>query len=150
VTAVRTAKQFLTYVNGAPFQPAVALGLGLGDDFYAELRGTLRAKRDLLCDGLRSAGFDVFVPQGTYFATVDIRSVGGRRRPRVLPCAPRPLRRRSGAELGLLRGSRHRPAPRAVRLLQAHGGPHRGQPSGSRRSGTEAPMNPDRLGRVWR
>ena len=31
----------------------------------------------MLCDGLRAAGFDVFVPQGTYFATVDIRSVGG-------------------------------------------------------------------------
>ena len=77
VTAVRTAKQFLTYANGAPFQPAVALGLGLGDAFYADLRDTLLAKRDLLCDGLRTAGFDVFVPQGTYFATVDIRPVGG-------------------------------------------------------------------------
>jgi N-succinyldiaminopimelate aminotransferase len=77
VTAVRTAKQFLTYANGAPFQPAVALGLGLGDHFYAGLRDTLLAKRDLLCDGLRTAGFDVFVPQGTYFATVDIRPVGG-------------------------------------------------------------------------
>ena len=77
VTAVRTAKQFLTYANGAPFQPAVALGLALDDDFYAHLRDTLRAKRDLLCDGLRTAGFDVFVPQGTYFATVDIRPVGG-------------------------------------------------------------------------
>jgi N-succinyldiaminopimelate aminotransferase len=77
VTAVRTAKQFMTYVNGAPFQPAVAVGLGLGDDFYAALRDGLRAKRDVLCDGLRAAGFEVFVPQGTYFATVDIRSVGG-------------------------------------------------------------------------
>ncbi len=76
VAAVRTTKQFLTYVNGAPFQPAVAVGLALDDDFYAALRDTLRAKRDLLCDGLRAAGFEVFVPQGTYFATVDIRSVG--------------------------------------------------------------------------
>jgi N-succinyldiaminopimelate aminotransferase len=76
VAAVRTTKQFLTYVNGAPFQPAVAVGLGLGDEFYAALRDTLRAKRDLLCDGLRAAGFEVFVPQGTYFATVDIRSIG--------------------------------------------------------------------------
>jgi N-succinyldiaminopimelate aminotransferase len=77
VTAVRTAKQFITYVNGAPFQPAIAVGLGLGDDFYAQLAKTLAHKRDVLCDGLRSAGFDVFVPQGTYFATVDIRPVGG-------------------------------------------------------------------------
>jgi N-succinyldiaminopimelate aminotransferase len=77
VAAVRTAKQFLTYVNGAPFQPAVAVGLGLGDAFYADLADTLRAKRDLLCEGLGAAGFEVFVPQGTYFATVDIRPVGG-------------------------------------------------------------------------
>jgi N-succinyldiaminopimelate aminotransferase len=77
VTAVRTAKQFLTYVNGAPFQPAIARGLRLGDDFYAALRDDLQAKRDVLCDGLLAAGFEVFVPQGTYFATVDIRSVGG-------------------------------------------------------------------------
>ena len=77
VAAVRTTKQFLTYVNGAPFQPAVAVGLGLGDAFYAALRDSLRVKRDLLCDGLRAAGFEVFVPEGTYFATVDIRSVGG-------------------------------------------------------------------------
>ena len=34
-------------------------------------------KRDLLCDGLAGAGFDVFLPAGTYFATVDIRPVGG-------------------------------------------------------------------------
>jgi len=77
IAAVRTAKQFLTYVSGAPFQPAVAVGLGLGDEFYAALASGLRAKRDLLCEGLRVAGFDVFVPQGTYFATVDIRPVGG-------------------------------------------------------------------------
>ncbi len=77
VAAVRTAKQFLTYVSGAPFQPAVAVGLGLADEFYATLASDLRAKRDLLCDGLRAAGFEVFVPQGTYFATVDIRPVGG-------------------------------------------------------------------------
>ena len=75
VAAVRTAKQFLTYVNGAPFQPAVAVGLGLGDRFYEDLASGMRAKRNVLCEGLRAAGFDVFVPQGTYFATVDIRPV---------------------------------------------------------------------------
>jgi N-succinyldiaminopimelate aminotransferase len=76
VAAVRTTKQFLTYANAAPFQPAVALGLGLPDEFYRSLTATLRAKRDLLCDGLRAAGFEVFVPEGTYFATVDIRPLG--------------------------------------------------------------------------
>jgi N-succinyldiaminopimelate aminotransferase len=68
--AVRTAKQHLTYVSGAPFQPAVALGLGLGDDYFLGLRDSLRAKRDLLCDGLAAAGLRVLSPSGTYFATV--------------------------------------------------------------------------------
>ena len=110
-----------------PFQPAVAVGLGLDDAFYAELRDTLQAKRDLLCDGLRGAGFDVFVPQGTYFVTVDIRSVGGDRRPRVLPVAPGAVRGRGRAERGLLRGPRHRPAPRPLRVLQARRGARRGR-----------------------
>jgi N-succinyldiaminopimelate aminotransferase len=76
VTAVRTAKQFLTYVSGAPFQPAVATALDLGDGYYTGLRDGLREARDRLCDGLEKAGFEVFRPAGTYFATVDVRSVG--------------------------------------------------------------------------
>src|SRR5439155_25924929 len=52
VAAVRTAKQFLTYVSGAPFQPAVAAGLRLGDAPLEELRRSLQAKRDRLCSGL--------------------------------------------------------------------------------------------------
>ncbi len=73
ITAVRTAKQFLTFVNGAPFQPAVATGLGLPDRYFTGLRDDLAAKRDCLCDGLSSVGFEVFRPAGTYFVTADIR-----------------------------------------------------------------------------
>jgi N-succinyldiaminopimelate aminotransferase len=76
VSAVRAAKQWLTYVNGAPFQYAVALGLGLGDDVYAALTNDLRKKRDHLCEGLVDAGFEIFVPAGTYFVTADVRSLG--------------------------------------------------------------------------
>ena len=75
VDAVRTAKQYLTYVNGAPFQPAIAAGLGLGDDYFDGLRASLQAKRDLLCEGLESAGLSVLRPAGTYFATVDLGDV---------------------------------------------------------------------------
>ncbi|HEY2301724.1 MAG TPA: pyridoxal phosphate-dependent aminotransferase [Acidimicrobiales bacterium] len=77
ITAVRTAKQFLTYVNGAPFQPAVVAGLGLPDGYFTGLRDDLRAKRDCLCDGLASVGFEVFRPAGTYFVTADIRPLVG-------------------------------------------------------------------------
>jgi len=76
VTAVRTAKQFLTYVSGGPFQYAIAAGLALPDAFYAGLAASLRTKRDLLAAGLRAAGLAVYVPQGTYFITADIAPLG--------------------------------------------------------------------------
>jgi N-succinyldiaminopimelate aminotransferase len=76
IAAVRTAKQFLTYVNGAPFQHAVVTGLGLPDGYFRGLRDDLRAKRDRLCDGLVDAGFEVFRPAGSYFVTADIRPLG--------------------------------------------------------------------------
>ena len=72
VAAVRTAKQFLTYVASGPFQYAVAEALALPDTYYAALRDDLQAKRDLLAAGLTDAGFDVYAPQGTYFITTDI------------------------------------------------------------------------------
>jgi N-succinyldiaminopimelate aminotransferase len=73
VAAARTAKQFLTYVNGAPFQPAIAVGLDLPDDYFRRLAADLQTARDHLVDGLRRAGFVTHVPEGTYFTTVDIR-----------------------------------------------------------------------------
>jgi N-succinyldiaminopimelate aminotransferase len=76
VRAVLMAKQFLTFVSGAPFQPAVAAGLRLPDAFFDAVRDDLRRKRDLVCAGLRDAGFEVFEPQGTYFVTADVRPLG--------------------------------------------------------------------------
>jgi N-succinyldiaminopimelate aminotransferase len=76
LAAVRTAKQFLTYVNGAPFQYAIATGLRLPDDRIAALASDLRERRDQLCAGLVDAGFAVFRPAGTYFVTTDVRSLG--------------------------------------------------------------------------
>jgi N-succinyldiaminopimelate aminotransferase len=73
VSAVRAAKQFLTYVSSGPFQPAIAVGLRLPDTYFADLASDLQSKRDRLVAGLRGAGFDVFEPRGTYFVTVDIR-----------------------------------------------------------------------------
>ncbi|GGY43279.1 aminotransferase [Streptomyces omiyaensis] len=75
-TAVRSAKQFLTYVSSGPFQYAVAEALRLPDAYYAGLRADLQAKRDLLGDGLAEAGFAVYRPRGTYFVTTDIRPLG--------------------------------------------------------------------------
>jgi N-succinyldiaminopimelate aminotransferase len=77
VTAVLRVKQFLTFVNGAPLQPAVAVALNLPDTYYTEFRADLQARRDQLCAGLRAAGFAVLPPEGTYFVTADITGLGG-------------------------------------------------------------------------
>ena len=76
VAAVRTAKQFLTYVSGGPFQYAVAEALALPDRYFRDTAADLRAKRDLLADGLAKAGFAVYPPAGTYFITTDVRPLG--------------------------------------------------------------------------
>ncbi|MGW3262754.1 pyridoxal phosphate-dependent aminotransferase [Streptomyces sp. NPDC001056] len=76
VAAVRSAKQFLTYVASGPFQYAVADALRLPDAYFDEFRADMRAKRDLLAGGLEQAGFRVFRPSGTYFITTDIRPLG--------------------------------------------------------------------------
>jgi N-succinyldiaminopimelate aminotransferase len=74
--AVRAVKQFMTYVNGGPFQPAVATALDLPDEFYQQLASELQRKRDLLAQGLRAGGLEVFEPRGTYFIVTDVAALG--------------------------------------------------------------------------
>jgi N-succinyldiaminopimelate aminotransferase len=75
VSAVRTAKQFLTYVNAGPFQPAVAAGLALPDSYFEHVARDLEYRRDVLVQGLTEGGLPVISPEATYFATVDVRPV---------------------------------------------------------------------------
>jgi N-succinyldiaminopimelate aminotransferase len=76
VSAIRTVKQFLTFASGTPFQHAIAVGLGLGDDTFAAVRDGMQARRDRLCDGLGKLGWTIYSPEATYFVTVDTRSLG--------------------------------------------------------------------------
>jgi len=76
IGALRTVKQFLTYVNGAPFQPAVAIGLGLPDEYFEGAAAALRDGRDRLCAGLESTGFGVYMPHATYFVVADVTGLG--------------------------------------------------------------------------
>jgi N-succinyldiaminopimelate aminotransferase len=76
VAAVRAAKQFLTFVGGAPFQPAVAYALQHELPWVAGLRAELAAKRDRLATGLTEAGFGVLGASGTYFLCADVRPLG--------------------------------------------------------------------------
>ena len=50
--------------------------MGLGDEGYAGVAAALSGKRDLLVDGLRSAGLEVSVPAGTYFVIADAAPLG--------------------------------------------------------------------------
>ncbi|MGM9332432.1 pyridoxal phosphate-dependent aminotransferase [Streptomyces murinus] len=76
VSAVRAAKQFLTYVSSGPFQYAVAEALALPESYYDDFRRSMQERRDILSAGLTAAGFEVFKPAGTYFVTTDIRPLG--------------------------------------------------------------------------
>lgn len=76
VAAVRAAKQFMTFVGGAPFQPAVAHALNHELDWVARQRDSLQDKRDRLTEGLTNAGFEVYRSEGTYFVCADVRVLG--------------------------------------------------------------------------
>ncbi len=76
VAAVRAAKQFITFVGGAPFQPAVAHALRAEQDWVAAHRAALQRKQHRLAEGLRTAGFGVRRSEGTYFICADIRPLG--------------------------------------------------------------------------
>ncbi len=76
VQAILAVKQFLTFVNGAPFQPAIAVGLGLPDSYFADAAVTLEAKCGLLSAGLLKAGFTVSRPRGGYFVIADAAPLG--------------------------------------------------------------------------
>ncbi|MBX9641504.1 MAG: pyridoxal phosphate-dependent aminotransferase [Mycobacteriaceae bacterium] len=76
IAGVRAAKQYLSYVGGAPFQPAVALALNNEDNWVRALRDSLQARRDRLAAGLKDVGFEVHDSYGTYFLCADPRPLG--------------------------------------------------------------------------
>jgi N-succinyldiaminopimelate aminotransferase len=76
VAAVQAVKQFLTFVAGAPLQPAVAHALRTEHSWVAEHRAALQDKQRRLAAGLRAAGFGVLRSEGTYFVCADVRPLG--------------------------------------------------------------------------
>ncbi len=77
ITAVLTVKQYLTYVNGSPFQPAIAVGVRLPDAYFTDAAAALQRKHALLGAALTDAGFTVHPPQGGYFTVADATALGG-------------------------------------------------------------------------
>ena len=76
IAGVRAAKQYLSYVGGAPFQPAVAYALDNEDAWVESLRQSLHAKRDKLAAALSDIGFEVHDSAGTFFLCADPRPLG--------------------------------------------------------------------------
>ncbi|MGA5545482.1 pyridoxal phosphate-dependent aminotransferase [Mycobacterium sp. NPDC051198] len=76
IAGVRAAKQYLSYVGGGPFQPAVAHALNHEDAWVADLRESFQAKRDRLGNALADIGFEVHASHGTYFLCADPRPLG--------------------------------------------------------------------------
>lgn len=76
VSEITAVKQFLTFVSGAPFQPAIARALNEGDEWVEKARLGLQDKRDRLAAGLISIGLAPVVPQGTYFMSTDVTKLG--------------------------------------------------------------------------
>ncbi|MCW5700145.1 MAG: aminotransferase [Rhodospirillales bacterium] len=76
LTAVAKAHQFVTFTTPPNLQMAAAYGLRQGEEYFDTLAADMQAKRDRLGAGLAVAGFHVLPSSGTYFLTVDIRSVG--------------------------------------------------------------------------
>ncbi|WP_425844779.1 aminotransferase class I/II-fold pyridoxal phosphate-dependent enzyme [Agrococcus sp. TSP3-2-1] len=76
IAQITAIKQYLTFVNGAPFQPAVAVGLRLPDEHFQTIRDSFCRKRDILTRGLRKAGFKVNDAMAGYFVLADAAPLG--------------------------------------------------------------------------
>src|SRR4051794_33278473 len=76
INEITAVKQFLSYVSGAPFQPAVARALNEGDEWVEKARLDLQDRRDQFAEGLRSVGLEPLVPRGTYFLSTDVQPLG--------------------------------------------------------------------------
>ncbi len=77
IDAALRVKQFLTFVSGSPFQPAVARALGSPDATFTARASDLGRRKDLLRTGLQDAGFGVLDAEAGYFLLADAAPLGG-------------------------------------------------------------------------
>ena len=133
ISGMRAAKQYLTYVGGAPFQPAVAHALNTEEAWVVALRESLQAKRDKLGAALTEMGFEVHDSFGTYYLVRRPAPTRLSRRRGVLCSIARTRRRGCDPDVRVLRsGCRPRRCVEslgALRLLQARRHARRGDPA---------------------
>jgi aspartate/methionine/tyrosine aminotransferase len=65
--AIRSAHQFLTFSTATPLQRAAVDALNAPESFYTQLRNDYALRRDAMLSILRDAGFNPFIPEGSYF-----------------------------------------------------------------------------------
>ncbi|MDG2095326.1 MAG: aminotransferase class I/II-fold pyridoxal phosphate-dependent enzyme [Phycisphaerales bacterium] len=73
---IRAAHQFITFGSAHPLQHAAAVALRDRSEYYTQLVSDYRESRDLLCEGLRRAGFKFNMPEGGYFVLCDHTHLG--------------------------------------------------------------------------
>jgi aspartate/methionine/tyrosine aminotransferase len=74
--AVRMSHQFITFCGQSALQEAMADAIDSPDSYYGQLLADYTRRKKWLCDALADLGFTVYAPQGTYYALVDISSLG--------------------------------------------------------------------------
>ena len=76
IERAKKVHDFLTVGAAAPLQEAIIPGLRFGRDYYDDLLAKYTHKRDLFCKGLDDLGLVHNVPQGAYYALMDISEFG--------------------------------------------------------------------------
>src|SRR5579872_5069667 len=72
ITALTRMKSYLDYGAFTPIQVAATAALNGPQDCIAEIRERYKARRDVLVDGLRQAGWEIPSPQASMFAWAPI------------------------------------------------------------------------------
>lgn len=72
VSALTKIKSYLDYGTFLPVQVAAAAAINGPQDYVANIRNVYKTRRDVLCEGLRDAGWQVEVPQASMFVWAPI------------------------------------------------------------------------------
>jgi alanine-synthesizing transaminase len=72
IAALARMKSYLDYGMFTPIQIAAITALEGPQECVGQIRDTYRSRRDVLCDGLRSAGWEVARPKATMFVWAQI------------------------------------------------------------------------------
>lgn len=73
--AIRKVHDFLTVGAPAPLQQAAAVGMAFDAEYYNHMALDYRARREIMCEALRAAGFQFTPPEGAYYILADYSAI---------------------------------------------------------------------------